>query len=167
MLLYLLRHGKAERLSATGADRDRALKGRGRRQATWIARAIAEGAGDGLARPHAILTSPVTRAIDTARLVAEVLELKPRVAPDLEVGLDVERAVELVERLAAGASEVQPCAMLVGHNPQLSELVVALTARTQDDLRTGEAALIDLGDDWPGGPARLVQRLRMPDEESI
>ena len=59
--LILLRHGKAEADAPTGQDFDRALTGRGRRDAALVARELAEAGS----APDLVLVSPAVRAKET------------------------------------------------------------------------------------------------------
>lgn len=126
VMIYLLRHGDAER--DEGDDARRKLTAMGRRQA--------KAAGGALARLDpaisTCLTSPKLRALETARLACEALGLKPRESAALSSG-----EIDPLE-LASGPGAV----LLVGHEPHLSLQVGHLTgARLK--LRKGGIAVID------------------------
>src|SRR5271155_3406021 len=69
--LYIMRHGPAEDHAASGRDFDRALTASGRERVRDVARALVEG-GEA---PLVILTSPLVRALQTAEIVAGVVQL--------------------------------------------------------------------------------------------
>lgn len=66
-----MRHGPAEDHAASGRDFDRALTASGRERVRDVARALVEG-GEA---PLVILTSPLVRALQTAEIVAGVVQL--------------------------------------------------------------------------------------------
>lgn len=115
LMLYLMRHGIAEEPSRGVADAERALTDEGVRKTTRVA----EGLRALAVRPDAILSSPLRRAQETARIAGRIL------APDCEI--------ELTPLLAGGtAPEVVVTGLrppkrashilLVGHQPDLGEL---------------------------------------------
>jgi phosphohistidine phosphatase len=141
MRIAIVRHGKAEPHSASGADRDRRLRSRGERQARWLAEQFAVGDW----RPALILSSPYERAITTARIIQAALSVPLQVASELECDEPASRAIDLIQRHATSASSPL---MLVGHNPQLSRLATTLVQGPAPargiELRTGEAALLEM-----------------------
>ncbi len=125
-MIYLLRHGDAER--AGDDDAARGLTAKGERQSKLAGQALAALG----AQIDVCLTSPKARAADTARLACESLGLEPEVVRALAEGrfdsLD----------LAAGRGT----AMLVGHEPDFSNEIARLTgARAR--LRKGGLAIVD------------------------
>jgi phosphohistidine phosphatase len=124
--LYIMRHGPAEDVSPTGRDADRALTPSGRDRVRATARALLEADE----APHAILSSPLVRALQTAEIVAAVarcgdVEITRAIAPG---GDGAALAKELVD-------QKRKRAMLVGHEPDLSELVFRLTGRHVEMLK--------------------------------
>ncbi len=116
--LYLLRHAKS---SHTGgeADHDRPLAERGRRAAPLIAEHMRRQK----IAPALVLCSPARRTRETLDL------LTPALADDtvrrFENGLYRADAAALLERLRQVPHDV-PTVMLVGHNPAVQELALAL-----------------------------------------
>jgi phosphohistidine phosphatase len=119
--LWLLRHAKTVTDPPPGgADFDRVLAPRGRRDATALGRLFA-GAGEGLGsglhavpRPKVALVSPAARTAATAELVLAEVADPPEYR--LEKGLyeaDPEEVLALVRDLPDDAD----AAMVVGHNP--------------------------------------------------
>ena len=115
-LLFLLRHGRAERSSPQGDDA-RGLTEDGREDALAVARFLA-----GLAcPPRAVLSSPARRCSETAGIVAGCLPSRPDVSVRRELGLDAPLSQALALAREAGAG-----AVLVGHQPDLVGLAAAL-----------------------------------------
>jgi phosphohistidine phosphatase len=150
MRLAIVRHGKAEQHSGTGADRDRRLRPRGEEQARWLGERFA---ADGDWAPALILASPFERAITTARLIQDATGVPLAIARELECDEPASRAVALIARHSASPL------MVVGHNPQLSRLVATLVGgptTKPPELRTGEVALLEFNDaPAPGGASHI------------
>ena len=122
MKIYILRH--AEAVDASGAsssvpDEWRYLTEKGCRSA--------ENAGKRLAKQgksaRLIVSSPLVRAVQTAQIVAGRIGKKCRVEINglLLPGADVSGVVDYLHGLAE-----TECVVLVGHEPQLGELTMAL-----------------------------------------
>ncbi|HEX8688633.1 MAG TPA: phosphoglycerate mutase family protein [Solirubrobacterales bacterium] len=127
-MIYLLRHGEAER--GNGDDAARRLTPKGEQQSETAGRALAVLG----AEIDACLTSPKVRAADTARLACEALPVEPETEPDLaEGGFDA-------LSLTAGRGN----AMLVGHEPDFSNEIARLTG-AKAKLRKGGLAIVDSG----------------------
>ncbi|HSS04199.1 MAG TPA: histidine phosphatase family protein [Solirubrobacterales bacterium] len=125
-MIYLLRHGDAER--GDGDDAARRLTAKGERQSEAAGRALA-ALGVTI---DACLASPKVRAADTARLACQTLTIEPEIAAELSGGGFDSTA------LVAGRGE----AMLVGHEPDFSGEIARLTgAKTK--LRKGGLAIVD------------------------
>ena len=125
-MIYLLRHGDAEKRN--GDDDARRLTAKGERQARAAGQALA-ALGEEI---DACLTSPKARAADTARLACESLGLEPEVAEELAGGDSDSPA------LAAGRGNV----LLVGHEPHFSDEIARLTGG-RVKLRKGGLAIVD------------------------
>jgi phosphohistidine phosphatase len=129
--LWLLRHGEAVPHESK-PDADRELTGRGERQA------IAAGAG--LARLGvefgACYTSPKLRALDTARLACEALNIEPQETDVLGDGFTREAALELLLGYDDDAR-----VLVVGHEPSFSQVVHDLTGARIDFKKGGVAAV--------------------------
>jgi phosphohistidine phosphatase len=115
LILYLMRHGIAADPSPGMSDADRALTPEGVRKTSRVAVGLQML---GL-KPAVILASPLRRAEETARLVADVLVPRPAVElyPPLAGGVS---PLEVVKQLRPhrAAREL----LLVGHQPDLGEL---------------------------------------------
>jgi phosphohistidine phosphatase len=115
MLLTFLRHAEAE--PAVTADFGRKLTTKGLEQAAKVGKFCVRC---GLV-PDVILSSPVTRAVETARLVAERLDDRELlVEPWLACGMTPETCLESL----AGFAKFDHV-MLVGHEPDFGEAIAA------------------------------------------
>jgi phosphohistidine phosphatase len=129
--LWLLRHGDAEPHGTRG-DFERRLTKRGERQSRAAGRAFSRL---GVQFEH-VFTSPRVRALDTARLVCAELELEPIVHEALGGGFDQRDIDELLAASGAGSA-----LLVVGHEPDLSGLVAALTSARIEMKKGGIAAV--------------------------
>ncbi|HEY7966883.1 MAG TPA: phosphoglycerate mutase family protein [Solirubrobacteraceae bacterium] len=129
--IWLLRHGEAEP-HGTRDDFDRRLTPRGERQSRAAGLALARL---GVRFDH-VYASPRVRALETARLACAELGLEPVVHEPLSDGFDERDSAELFAATAAGAS-----LLLVGHEPDLSHLVGALTGARIEMKKGGLAAI--------------------------
>jgi phosphohistidine phosphatase len=158
--LAIVRHGKAEDRAPSGADRDRALAARGHNQAEWVAAELAA-----IFRPpdvpeRLILTSDFARALSTAREIEAAVACPLWTEETLQTGHDARSASRLLQRHAHLSGLI-----LVGHNPQLSELLDLLvpSSLASDALRTGEAAILEVDAGYPPASGKLLDRLRLDD----
>ena len=116
MLLYLLRHAEAEVDAAS--DRARRLTAKGNDQAERVGKFCRD---QGI-EPAIILSSPVTRALQTAKAVAGKLSgAELTEVPWAACGMDPWMAMEELSALAKF-----PSVMLVGHQPDLGALASVL-----------------------------------------
>jgi phosphohistidine phosphatase len=125
MKFYVMRHGPAEDRAHSGADGDRALTPSGRERVWSVAKLLLELGEE----PVHILTSPLVRAVQTAEAVALGTKLGDRDG-NVEVRRELSPAggaSGLVAELASDASRKR--VMVVGHEPDLSELVSGLLPR--------------------------------------
>ena len=129
--IWLLRHGEAVPHESKPDD-ERELTARGERQAI--------AAGEGLARLGVefagCYASPKVRAIDTARLACRALNLEPEVAESVRADFDREDALELLH-----AHDEDARVLVVGHEPDFSQVVHDLTGARVDFKKGGIAAV--------------------------
>lgn len=130
--LWFLRHGEAEPHDARADDADRRLTVRGEEQSRVAGQALAalEIAF------QLVLTSPRIRALDTARLACQELRSDFVVDAALSGEFTVDDALEL----AAGAGDDKRV-LLVGHEPDFSQVVCDLTGGRVDLKKGGVAAV--------------------------
>jgi phosphohistidine phosphatase len=129
--LWLLRHGEAEP-HGTRPDAERRLTPRGEEQSRHAGRALA---ALGLTF-QALYTSPKVRARDTALLAAETLGDEPIVTPVLAEDFSVADARDLLLGV-----EPDGRILVVGHNPDLAQVVFDLTGARVDFKKGGVAGV--------------------------
>src|SRR5689334_1595250 len=133
--LYLLRHADAGDPEAwTGDDADRPLSGKGEKQAERLGRFLAGTAF----RPDLVLTSPKARALRTAEIVGERLGSSATIEDRLGRPLDA----AIVDAILADHGDPER-AVIVGHDPDFTELLQSLTA-SQVEMKKGAMARIDI-----------------------
>jgi phosphohistidine phosphatase len=143
--LLLLRHAKSSWDDPSLRDFDRPLNKRGLKAAPLIGRFMLKRD----VRPGLVISSPAKRAKKTARLVAESAQLpsKPRFDERIYEASAVQ-LLEVVSEIEDQAEEV----MLVGHNPGLEELLLALTGEVRR-MPTAALARIKLDiEKWRDAP---------------
>lgn len=147
--LLLLRHAKTERAPPGARDRDRKLTKRGATDAQAIGAYMAR---HGLA-PDLALVSPATRAEETWTLAADYFTKPPKTVAEERI---YNASADALLALIAGTKRTRSL-LLVGHNPGLHDLAVALIAsgdvaareRLSQKLPTAGLVIIDLAlDDW-------------------
>ncbi len=133
--LYVVRHAHAGDAEAwRGPDEARPISARGEGQVARLA-AFLKRAG---AKPGVILTSPKLRASQTAAPIAEALGVPLRVEPLLGMEVDL---LDL-ERLLAAAGD-PASAMIVGHDPDFTEILEELTGAISMPMAKGAIARVD------------------------
>ena len=104
-------------------DKDRPLNNRGKRDAPKMGKRLAKRE----AIPDLILSSPAKRALKTAQLIAKKLDYKLQdiVVDDRLYATGADELLHLIRKLGAKPKSV----MLVGHNPELTELAHHLSSK--------------------------------------
>jgi phosphohistidine phosphatase len=151
MRIFIMRHGPAEEAGpASSDDRARPLSMAGRKDTRRAARGLYVL---GIAKEiRAILTSPLLRARETAEIVARELDLERslRETETLAPGFSRKALGREVEEAAEGAG-----ALVVGHEPDMGELVAWLLAGRADGVATpmkkAGVACLEAGRDALGG----------------
>jgi phosphohistidine phosphatase len=150
--LYFLRHADAGDPDGwTGPDAERPLSPKGRRQAERLGRHLKAIAF----APDAIVTSPKLRAAETARLVADALDLDVTTDARLGSGFDMTTVEAILD--AAGMPRK---AVLVGHDPDFSETLAELVGAAAVPMKKGAIARVDL--EVPIEPGEAVLRWLIP-----
>jgi len=139
MQLYFLRHGLADRSAWFGADYERPLTPRGMERMGLEAEFISSL---DLGMDY-ILTSPLTRALQTAEIVAEHLGLLDRMEVDdrLSPGFGRADLAEILEDYPRADS-----IMFVGHEPDFSLTIEGLIGGGSVKCKKGSLARVDLND---------------------
>ena len=133
MQLYFLRHGEADWPGWTKPDDERPLTDFGKKEVRQVAKFLNRLK----VKPRLIVTSPLPRALQTAEVAAEQLKTKLRQDEALEPGFGVSELRTVLER---HRSKVL---MLVGHEPDFSSLISALTGASLKVSKAG-VALVDI-----------------------
>ncbi len=136
MELYFFRHGHAE--DAQGPDFDdytRKLTDKGveRTQAAGLALIKLN------VKPMRIYTSPRLRARQTADILAEALGTAPEARDEVNFGFNPRLIPTLLNDIPNDAA-----VMFVGHEPDLSITVEALTGGGEVEMKKGGMARVDL-----------------------
>ncbi|MDP9291296.1 MAG: phosphohistidine phosphatase SixA [Verrucomicrobiota bacterium] len=135
MTIYFLRHGHADWPHWEGSDDERPLTTEGKKEMRQV--------GDLLAKlglkPGAILSSPLPRALQTAEIAAESLEMKVVVEESLAPGFNAAKLRELLKK------HDEKKVMVVGHEPDFSSAILALTGGVVKMSKAG-LARVDLED---------------------
>ncbi|MEG0010465.1 MAG: histidine phosphatase family protein [Aeromonas sp.] len=116
--LILVRHGKSS-WEEDLPDRERPLAARGLRDAPMMGKRLAKALADNEAQPDLILSSPACRALSTARLLADALAYRGELALDERIYASDSRTLLAV---IGALDERLKCVILVGHDPEFSEL---------------------------------------------
>jgi phosphohistidine phosphatase len=140
--LWLLRHAKSSWDDPGLPDPDRPLAPRGRRAAELLAAHLA--ASD--LRPGVVLCSSSLRTRQTLAAILPTLGDAPQIRIERELyGAGAAQLLERLQRLPNGV----PSAMLIGHNPGIQDLALALAA--------GGPVLAGLGDRFPTGALATLE----------
>ena len=158
--LHLLRHAKSVPESDSADDHLRKLSRRGRDEARLVAASLPAALG----AIDLVLCSTARRTRETAALVLAGFAVPPPVA--FEDGLYLATSAELIRRLRR-LDEATRAVLLIGHNPGLHELALALAAEdspaypalSQGKFPTATRASFAIETGWAGlGRSRHVLR---------
>jgi phosphohistidine phosphatase len=144
--LILLRHGKAETTSAGGGDFERGLTDRGKRESAMIGETLSHAG----ITPDLVLVSTARRAIETWEAVRPAFP-KAAVAPARTLyHANPDALAEAIDAVGEGVASL----MIVGHNPGLHELALALAANGRNP------AARTLAEAFPTGAAAVFEMTR-------
>ncbi len=150
--LYVLRHAHAGDSAAwTGLDADRPLSDKGERQAERLGRFLSHLHFS----PDAVISSPKVRATQTAALVARHLGRPITTDSRLAEWFDLDG---LEAMLRDAGDPIRP--VIVGHDPDFTDLVSRLCGGAEIPMRKGALARIDL--DRPVAAGRGTLRWLLP-----
>lgn len=169
--LWLMRHGKAERYDGR-EDYDRPLKKKGRRTAKMIGRWLKEN----FTPPDLVVSSPAVRAIATAKIAGQELGIE---SDDIRQDKRIyDEGLTRLKSVLAECPESCKRVLLVGHNPELEDLLAFLVESgslpvEQKLMPTSAVARLQMPDDWSQlalGSAKLLSIITPasfldPDEE--
>jgi phosphohistidine phosphatase len=133
MELYFLRHGEADWPNWNKSDDERPLTKRGKKEMRDVGKFL-----DRLkARPDLIVTSPLPRAAQTAEIAADYLKAKLRRDELLAPGFGTTNLRTVLKRHRAKVL------MLVGHEPDFTNIISGLTGASLKLSKAG-VALLDI-----------------------
>ena len=114
--IYLIRHAKSSWKDMKLSDFDRPLNKRGKKDAPFMGARLFKYN----VQPDLILTSPASRALKTARLIAKEVQYdEDKIMEDKRIyGAEVSRLLEILRDLDDQYRNI----FLVGHNPGLTLL---------------------------------------------
>jgi phosphohistidine phosphatase len=152
--LMLLRHAKTENDAPSGRDQDRRLDKRGHNDAAEIGAWI----GRHPPFPDSVLVSPAIRALQTWEIAWKAMkDLVPEPQVELMPELYGAAPSQLLQTVREASAADPLRLMLVGHNPGMHELALALAGRGDaagrkalaHNLPTSGLAVFDFAvDDW-------------------
>lgn len=146
--LHLLRHAHAgDPVGWDGPDEDRPLSEKGQRQAERLGRFLARVGF----RPDIVISSPKVRASQTAEIVAGHLHVPVAIDSRLAGGVDLP-TVEAV--LHDAGDPGRP--VLVGHDPDFSDLVAQLIGSPAVPMKKGAMVRIDVDHRLAAGGGRVA-----------
>ena len=139
MLLYVVRHGDAD--TPAESDDDRVLSKKGIRVTLAMAKLLKSAEFD---PPEVIITSPLPRAEQTARIMAE--EFAPKAKFEINSGLRPGGSLEAAMSIVASKKDSCQALMLAGHDPLFSKLASVLVSGTEPaiEMKKSAVALIEL-----------------------
>ena len=140
MQLYFFRHGEADWPGWKKPDDERPLTDFGKKEVRRVAQFLERLK----VRPDFVVSSPLPRASQTAKIAAEQLKTKLREDEALEPGFGMS---ELGSVLKRHRSKVL---MLVGHEPDFSSVISGLTGASLKLSKAG-VALLDVDPDSEQG----------------
>lgn len=119
--LFLVRHAKSSWNEPGLPDKDRPLNDRGKRDAPKMGERLAKRN----VKPDLILSSPARRALKTAQIIAKRLDyrLEDILVDDRLYAAEADDLLHVIRELGDKPKSV----MLIGHNPELTELAHRLS----------------------------------------
>jgi phosphohistidine phosphatase len=149
MQLYFLRHGIADWPDWDPArDHERPLTKDGVKKLKAQARRLTDLG----VKFDAILSSPYTRAYQTADIVAGKLGLDVKPEPLLAPGFNVDKLAQITASYADDQA-----LLLVGHEPNFSMVIAELTGGGRVQMRKGALARVDVNSELQGELVWLLQ----------
>jgi phosphohistidine phosphatase len=140
MQLYFLRHGEADWPNWKKPDDERPLTKYGKKEVGKVAAFLKRIK----TRPELIVTSPLPRASQTAKIAAEGLKVKYREDKLLAPGFGREDLERLLRKYP------EESLMIVGHEPDFTEVISELTGASLKLSKAG-TALVELNRSWRNG----------------
>ncbi len=142
MLLFLFRHGEAEKSAPEGGDAARRLIPQGEAENRLCLQAVRRAGRC----PDVIVHSPLVRAAQTAQMAGAILAPRGGVHADGRLAC----GAGLADVRAVARDFPSETLMLVGHNPDLAEIGGALIGEARIALKTSGVACVSLPVIEPG-----------------
>jgi len=154
MNIYLIRHGKAEPASETKKDIDRELTEEGM---DIIKRSVGFWK-NGILSFDFIFTSPFKRAVQTAEIIAELMNYKNDLIKDsaLFPGCSTRAIIELAEVLNGDNLA------FVGHQPDMSYHISSLVCNSQLNLKFSPASIAKVSFKGNPKPGKGILEFLLP-----
>ena len=155
MQLYFLRHGEADWPGWTKPDDERPLTDFGKKEVRQLGKFLNRLK----VKPNLVVTSPLPRALQTAEIAAEELKTKLRQDEALEPGFGITGLRTVLKRHRSRTL------MLVGHEPDFSSVISALTGASLKLSKAG-VALVDFDPETEKGrllwlfPPKLARKAK-------
>lgn len=127
--LIIFRHGEAEEKKPGQRDEERKLTVKGRRDVEVIARVLPW-------KPSRVYTSPLLRAVETAKIIADIYGIEVVVTEYLK---PEQTCIENLSKL-----DIIDNSVLVGHAPSIEKIVSDLIGGGNIKLKAGSAIGIEL-----------------------
>ncbi len=139
--IYFVRHAKSSWDNVALSDKERPLNERGNRDAPIMANFISQK----IDFPDAILASPAIRTFTTAKIFAKTFNDIP-----VQIEEQLYSATELIWfSVLKNLDEQYSSAMIVGHNPEITNVVNALAGENIMNMPTCSIAAINFEiDSW-------------------
>ena len=153
MDIYFLRHGEADWPDWEKSDDERPLTKRGKREMHEVGKFLKRIKAD----PDLIVTSPLPRASQTAKIAGEHLEVKCHDDKSLAPGFGRQELERVLKKYPAESL------MIVGHEPDFSHTIEQLTGALLKLSKAG-VALVELDRFWRKGrllwlfPPKIAKR---------
>lgn len=156
MQLYILRHGIAfDAGEWQGSDDFRPLTEEGHERTREVIQALKR---QGKLRVNAIWSSPLTRAMQTAQIAADALDLKLEIIPELTCGANLRRILKEFKN-----RDVPENLMTVGHEPDCGVIISELIGDPSGDYALKRAGIALLEGSLKAGGMKLVWKLQPKD----
>jgi len=114
--VYLIRHAKSSWKDMSLDDFDRPLNKRGKANAPMMGERLSVKG----VKPDLIISSPAKRAKMTAEVLAEKVTYEKEILFDDDI---YDAFIEDLEDILRAVSDSNRCIFLIGHNPELNDLV--------------------------------------------
>jgi len=141
-ILYLIRHAKARKDIPNIADIDRPLAKEGEEQISLIGKRLKKYK----VIPDVIYSSPATRALDTAKRIARIIDFPIKKIEVVESIYEssVPRLINIIKKI----DDSVEAAMLFGHNPEFFDLADHLAPGSIEGFPTCGVLALKLDISW-------------------